>query len=225
MKKRLLAVLIALGTMFSLPSSAAAYAFTGGYYSEAEIGNLRLSVCFDANSAVYTNRTVIIHGLERAQQGLNNLDWVDYGICDQGNENLQVHIHDYGVNDCGFVTPFAETTPLSYGDTQTHMYFNKNCFDTGEFYLGDSPPVPAGNTDLESVAAHEGLHALGLAHAGTGFAVSNGGAGSPSNCNFWDGMKLSTIAQDDENGLVARYAFIPLAAGDTSLSTYAVCVT
>jgi hypothetical protein len=61
--------------MFALPAHTLGYAFTGGYYSQAEIGNYALSVCFEQGYA-YNNRVVIEHGLERAEQGINNLNWV-----------------------------------------------------------------------------------------------------------------------------------------------------
>lgn len=225
LRRSLIVLLCTLSMLLAIPSSALAWNFNGGFYTNSAIADGTLSVCFDSG-AIYTNKSSILHGLDEWGQVPGAPITIDFyenpgdslWPCSPG-ANVDVKWANLDNGQCLHNASAVPPNGGSYG----YILINVNCQNQGVFYWGYSTPVPAGFVDIYTVMAHEGGHLLGLDHtAGAYHLMSTGSLGNYI-CPGGDlGVRIQYMSADDGNGMRARYPGLATTGG---FPTSDSCVT
>lgn len=210
-----LALVASLAVGLALPQPTAAYEFNGDWFTNSAIGDGNVTICFEAGTPVYTNRSTISLGVQYWNETVE-LTVTSTGGCDGSNDssNIRIWWTDWGSGDtcdgAGGVSDQIAWRWLEFGGySSTDIHFNSDC--DGLFHWSVNLPVPNDRYDAQSVAAHESGHAYGLAHSNNG-NDNLMDAGGPNGNVFW-GVRCG-LSDDDRDGFVARYpGLTPTGAG------------
>lgn len=216
--KKLLPILGALVLWMSTIMPVGAYTTLNSSFNNSSIGDGVLGVCFENNTPVYTNRSIIMSGIQQWTQAIH-LQFVSNGRCDGDGSNIHVRWdnHSGGCGGPGEVNGWVDPMPQLYSSVAIH--FNSDCAQFGSDFMhdwGGSLPVSDTKADAYTLATHEAGHALGIGHSEECNAQGCWGTTTTQNVMDWDAGNGTRwlMSQDDANAIRFKYPGL----GSTGLS-------